>query len=74
LQGDLIAVRPDEGGLRLAVEARVNGLRSGSAREPRNMMPTWLDWLRENRAATLYWGALVAGFGLLAALRNWWRQ
>lgn len=72
ISGSILELRSGEGGLTVTVQGEVQGLRSGSAYHPRELMPTWLDWLRSNQAASLYWAAVISGFGMLAALRRWW--
>lgn len=74
LTGDVLELRSGEAGIELALQGEVQGLRTGSVRHPRDLMPTWLDWLRDNQAASLYWAAVISGFGMLAAVRRWWKS
>jgi hypothetical protein len=73
VDGELRSVAFEAKLIALRFHGDVHGMGSGSDTHLRSWMPTWLDWLKSNHAASLFWTAVTSGFGLLLALLKWWR-
>jgi hypothetical protein len=73
-RGEVRSIGVKDGALALNFHGRVRGMASGPLDHPRNLMPRWLDWLRENQPLSLLWGSAVYLFGLSTAVRQWWKQ
>lgn len=73
-RGEIRAVRFADGRLVVDFHGRVRGMASGSLDHPRDLMPSWLEWLRANQPLALLWGAALYLFGLLTTLWQWWRK
>jgi len=73
-RGEIRAVRFADGRLAVDFHGRVRGMASGSLDHPRDLMPSWLEWLRANQPLALLWGAALYLFGLLTTLWQWWRK
>lgn len=52
---------------------RVTGMKTGVRSAERNLMPTYLTWLRERRALALIWGATLFLVGLAETVAKLWR-
>ena len=72
-RGEVRSIGIKDGALALNFHGRVRGMASGPLDHPRNLMPRWLDWLRENQPLSLLWGSAVYLFGLSTAVRQWWK-
>ncbi|HLZ98336.1 MAG TPA: hypothetical protein VKP66_10425 [Steroidobacteraceae bacterium] len=73
-RGEVRSIGVKDGALTLNFHGRVRGMASGPLDHPRNLMPRWLDWLRENQPLSLLWGSAVYLFGLSTAVRQWWKK
>ncbi len=73
VDGELRSVAFDAKLIAIRFHGDVHGMGSGGEAHLRSWMPTWLDWLKANHAASLFWTAVTSGFGLLLALLKWWR-
>lgn len=73
-RGEIRAVRFADGRLVVNFHGRVRGMASGSLDHPRDLMPSWLEWLRANQPLALLWGAALYLFGLLTTLWQWWKK
>lgn len=73
VDGELRSVALDGKQIALRFHGDVRGMVSGSDSHPRSWMPTWLEWLKANHAASLFWAAATSGFALLTALLKWWK-
>jgi len=73
-RGEVRSIGVKDGALALNFHGRVRGMASGPLDHPRNLMPRWLDWLRENQPLSLLWGSAVYLFGLSTAVRQWWKK
>jgi len=73
-RGEIRAVRFADGRLIVDFHGRVRGMASGSLDHPRDLMPSWLEWLRANQPLALLWGAALSLFGLLTTLWQWWKK
>jgi hypothetical protein len=71
-EGTLDVLELDGARLALAFHGRVRGMVAGSDDHPRDLMPTWLEWLRARHGLTLLWGSALYLFGLLMAAWRWW--
>ena len=72
-RGDLRTLELDGETIALAFHGTVRDIRAGAGEHPHSLMPTLLDWLRRRHGLSLLWGAALYGFGLLTAMRRWWR-
>src|SRR5262249_22606210 len=52
----------------------VRGVSVGAGDHPRNLMPTLLDWLREQQGLSLLWASALYLFGIGLTLQRWWRK
>jgi hypothetical protein len=57
--------------LALRFHGQVRGMATGSAEEPRSLMPTWLEWLRARQGLLLVWGSTLYVVGLVAGVLRW---
>ncbi len=73
VDGELRSVAFDGKQIALRFHGEVRGLVSGGDSHPRSWMPTWLEWLKANHAASLFLAAATSGFALLTALLKWWK-
>lgn len=73
-RGEIRAVRFADGRLVVNFHGRVRGMASGSLDHPRDLMPSWLEWLRASQPLALLWGAALYLFGLLTTLWQWWKK
>ena len=63
LEGNQIAVR---------YQGRVRGMMTGSGEGLHSLMPTYLEWMRARHGLSLFWGATLYLFGLIAGVLRWW--
>ena len=73
-RGEIRSISVKDGALAVNFHGRVRGMVTGPLDHPRNLMPRWLDWLRENQPLSLLWGSAVYLFGLTTAVRQWWKK
>ncbi len=73
VDGELRSAHLDGAQVALRFHGTVRGLVSGGETHPRDWMPSWLDWLKANHAASLFWATATSGFALLTALLKWWK-
>lgn len=71
--GEMRTVRLEPGHLTMSFHGWVGGMKTGSDESPRNLMPTWLDWLRARHGLSLLWGTSVYLFGIGFAIVRWFR-
>lgn len=74
LSGQIRQLRSDGATLSAEFDGAATSLSTGEGNRKQNLMPTWLDWLRQRDALLQFWA--VAGY--LAALGltigRWWRE
>jgi len=70
--GQIRTLRLHDDHISLKFHGRVSGMTSGGGRNERNLMPTYLDWIRERHVLALLWGTTVSLFGLFVAVLRWW--
>jgi hypothetical protein len=70
-EGEIRSLRLHDDHLSLAWHGRVSGMRTGSDANPRNLMPTWLEWLRARHGLSLLWGSTLYVFGLTLGVLRW---
>jgi hypothetical protein len=46
---------------------------TGSADNPQNLMPTWLEWLKAQHGLSLLWGSTFYLFGLALTVSRWFK-
>ena len=73
-RGEIRAVRFSDGRLIVNFHGRVRGMASDSLEHPRDLMPSWLEWLCANQPLALLWGAALYLFGLRTTLWQWWKK
>jgi len=71
VRGEVGGVKLGESDIVLRFHGRVTGLASGWGENRRNLMPTWLEWLRERHGLKLLWGTTFYLFGLLLGALRW---
>ncbi|MFZ2650909.1 MAG: hypothetical protein WA210_12485 [Burkholderiaceae bacterium] len=74
VQGAIRQLRFVDGRLIVNFHGTVRGMSSGPSDFPRNLMPSWLEWLRASQPLALLWGSVLSLFGLLATLWQWWKK
>ena len=72
--GEIRSIGLKDGELTVNFHGQVRGMASGSLEHPRNLMPTWLEWLRANEPLSLLWAAAIYLFGAATAVRQWWKK
>jgi hypothetical protein len=72
IRGEIRTLRLQDNLIDLKFHGRVRGLGAGSEENRRSLMPTWLEWLRERHGLSLFWGAAIYLFGLIAGVLRWW--
>ena len=72
-EGHIRALSLAEDHVSFSFRGRLTELTSGAGRGRRNLMPTYLEWLSDQYALSLLWGAVVYVFGLALAIMRWWR-
>jgi hypothetical protein len=72
VRGEIRTLRLQDNNIELKFHGRVRGLGAGSEENPRSLMPTWLEWLRARHSLSLFWGAAIYLFGLIAGVLRWW--
>lgn len=72
VHGEIRTLRLQDNNIDLKFHGRVRGLGAGSEENPRSLMPTWLEWLRARHSLSLFWGAAIYLFGLIAGVLRWW--
>jgi hypothetical protein len=70
--GEIRTVSLSENGVNLQFHGFVTGMSTGSEENPRNLMPTYLEWLRVRHGLSLFWGAVLYLFTLSVGLLRWW--
>jgi len=73
-EGEVRSLTFENRNLRLDFRGRVRGMTTGTEAEPRNLMPTLLEWVRARQGLALLWGSSLYVVGLLAAIVRWWRS
>jgi hypothetical protein len=72
-RGEIRALRLGSDHLTLNFQGRVRGMVTGSADNPQNLMPTWLEWLKAQHGLSLLWGSTFYLFGLALTVSRWFR-
>jgi hypothetical protein len=61
-----------EDSIALTFHGHVTEMRAGYGKNPRSLMPTYLDWLQARHGLSLLWGTTIYLVGLLAGALRWW--
>lgn len=69
--GEIRTIQLNDGRIDLKFYGRVKGMSTSSGGRRRNLMPTYLEWLRTRHALTLMWGTTLYLFGLIAGVLRW---
>jgi len=70
-QGEFRTLRLQDNHIELKFHGRVRGLSAGLDENRRNLMPTWLEWMRARHSLSLLWGTALYLFGLIAGALRW---
>lgn len=70
-EGEISFLQLKDDRMAVRFHGRVRGIETGSAASGRNLMPTWLEWLRARRGLYLFWGTCIYLFGLVAGFLRW---
>jgi hypothetical protein len=66
---------PGEGdGFEIELHGSVESIEAGSALNPVDLRPTWLEWLRSRHGPALVWATCVWAFGAMGVFRKWSRR
>jgi hypothetical protein len=71
LQNAILEIKPQNGGFDLVLRGKAGHLRTAYLGQKSNLMPTWLQYFRQNQAFLFYFSSLCALFTVLFPLRNW---
>jgi hypothetical protein len=71
-QGSILALELAERQVNLKFHGRVSGITTGTGEGRRSLMPTWLEWLEARHGLSLFWGASLYLFALVAGALRWW--
>jgi hypothetical protein len=74
LQNAILEIKPQNGGFDLVLRGKAGHLRTAYLGQKSNLMPTWLQYFRQNQAFLFYFSSLCALFTVLFPLRNWFVQ
>jgi hypothetical protein len=72
-EGEIQFLQLKDDRLIVQFHGRVHGLQTGSEGTAKNLMPTWLEWLKARRGLYLFWGTGIYLFGLIAGFLRWWK-
>jgi hypothetical protein len=72
--GHIRQLRMDGQGIYCEFEGVVSKLSIGEGSQRQNMMPTWLEWMRQRDALVQFWALVVYLAGLGLTLGRWWRE
>jgi hypothetical protein len=61
------------GTMTCAFDGTVKELSTGPVGRRRNLMPTWLSWIRAQDALVQFWALFGSLAGLALAINHWWR-
>jgi hypothetical protein len=70
--GEIRTISLSEEGMTLKFHGHVTDMSTGSEDNPRNLMPTYLEWLRARHGLSLFWGAMLYLLTLAVGLLRWW--
>jgi hypothetical protein len=70
VQGTIRTLQLVDGRINLNFRGRMRGMSTGWGEHPRDLMPTYLEWLQARHGLSLLWGSTLYVFGMLAALRG----
>ena len=73
VQGEIRTVQLLPRALDLQFHGYVGQMQTGSYKNPRNLMPSWLEWLRARHGVSLLWGTAFYVFGIISAALRWFR-
>ncbi|MFC0773396.1 hypothetical protein [Terrimonas alba] len=60
--------------IRFIYHGRVSGMTTGNDDNRKNIMPTYLEWLKANHGLSLLWGSVLYIFGFAITILNWWKK
>lgn len=71
LQSAILQIKPKDGGFDLVLRGKARHLSTSYLSQRSNLMPTWLQYFRQNQAFLFYFSSLCALFAVLFPLRTW---
>lgn len=74
VRGELRSMEPRAPLIALRFHGQADGMVAGFGASARDIMPTWLEWLRSNQSLSLLWGSVLYALGLFATLLKWWQS
>ncbi|PYP59199.1 MAG: hypothetical protein DMD40_03675 [Gemmatimonadetes bacterium] len=72
--GEIRELQLEGGSIALRFHGAVRGMSTGTGPAKRNLMPTWLDWLRARHGVWLLWGTTTYVVGLFLSISGWWKR
>jgi hypothetical protein len=72
VQGFIRTLELLDDGISLSFHGYVKQIKSGYGEHPRNLMPTYLEWLHARHGLSLLWGSTLYLFGLVVGALRWW--
>ena len=72
--GDIRKLEINGRHIRFIFHGRVSGLTTGMEDHRKNIMPTYLEWLKANHGLSLLWGSVLYIFGFAITILNWWKK
>jgi hypothetical protein len=72
-QGEIDVLELKDDQIVLQFHGSVKGMTGGSSEVARNLMPTWLEWLKARRGMYLLWGTAIYLYGLVIGAMRWLR-
>lgn len=71
--GRIRGIQLEPGSAALQFHGFVEGMETGSQDYPRDLMPTYLEWLHSRHGLSLLWGTAIYIFGLVLAALRWFK-
>jgi hypothetical protein len=72
-EGEIHTLSLDQDHIVITFHGQVRGMNLGSGEGRRNLMPTWLEWLKARHGLSLLWGTSLYVMGLVLGVLRWWR-
>jgi hypothetical protein len=70
-EGRIRQIRTEPGFAALQFQGTVKEIKTGSVDNPRNLMPTVLEWLQARHGLSLVWGSALYIFGFVSTALRW---
>lgn len=73
-KGRIEQLKLQTGSIAFKFRGTVSGMKAGEDDTARDLMPTWLDWLKARQPLSLLWGTTVFVYGLIVSAASWYRK